>query len=375
MKNKPVNLNYILILFIIIFACIIYKKYKDQHITHISDINNNYNSKMIKNIKKPIMWIHIDYNYNARKWFSFGSRSSFELNQNYLYLTAKSIIEKNDKDFHIIICDDTIFKKIMPEWNINFSLLADPIKQYMRQLGFIKLIQSFGGIKVPISLLCFKSLYPLYQDTLYSNKPFFFENINHSTNGSSYTENVYKPNIDFFGSTPENKTIRELELFMQHKISTDYTTETQFIGSIENFILEKVEENKIDILDGNLIGIKDKNNTPILLDNLMGERYISFNNNSYGILIPEKEFLQRTKYEYFPRLSTDELLNSNSLICKYMIIANSKEGFEPIKSHQKKHHFINYWNGFWKTELTDSLYGPRPLGVSPMDRVPKSKFH
>ena len=167
MKNKPVNLNYILILFIIIFACIIYKKYKDQHITHISDINNNYNSKMIKNIKKPIMWIHIDYNYNARKWFSFGSRSSFELNQNYLYLTAKSIIEKNDKDFHIIICDDTIFKKIMPEWNINFSLLADPIKQYMRQLGFIKLIQSFGGIKVPISLLCFKSLYPLYQDTLY----------------------------------------------------------------------------------------------------------------------------------------------------------------------------------------------------------------
>ena len=36
------------------------------------------------NIKKPIIWVHIPYDINARKWESFFSRNTENLNQDYL---------------------------------------------------------------------------------------------------------------------------------------------------------------------------------------------------------------------------------------------------------------------------------------------------
>jgi hypothetical protein len=105
--------------------------------------------------KKPIMWIHVPYEYNSRSWSSFGSRSNCDLNQPYLYLTVKSIIKHCDNSFHICIIDDKTFGKIIPGWNINMSFLAEPILGYVRQMAIAKLIHSYGGMSVPISFLCF----------------------------------------------------------------------------------------------------------------------------------------------------------------------------------------------------------------------------
>jgi hypothetical protein len=59
--------------------------------------------------KKPILWLHVPYEYNSRNWLSFGSRSSFDLNQPYLYLTVRSIIKQCQGSFTICIIDDTHF--------------------------------------------------------------------------------------------------------------------------------------------------------------------------------------------------------------------------------------------------------------------------
>ena len=83
-----------------------YKKYEDKLLLTEGDKDNhNMIRKYLledsefdaseQKVKKPIMWIHIKYEYNARKWLSFGSRSSCELNQPYLYLTLKSIYSIN----------------------------------------------------------------------------------------------------------------------------------------------------------------------------------------------------------------------------------------------------------------------------------------
>ena len=58
------------------------------------------------NIKKPIIWVHIPYDINARKWESFFSRNTENLNQDYLYLTLRTIIEKNSNDFHICLINE-----------------------------------------------------------------------------------------------------------------------------------------------------------------------------------------------------------------------------------------------------------------------------
>ena len=65
--------------------------------------------------KKPILWIHVPYEYNSRNWLSFGSRSAFDLNQPYLYLTVKTIIKNCDESFKIVMIDDGSFEKLIPK--------------------------------------------------------------------------------------------------------------------------------------------------------------------------------------------------------------------------------------------------------------------
>ena len=53
--------------------------------------------------KKPMLWIYIPYELNARNWVDFQSRTSMGLNQPYLYLTIQTIIEKCDDSFKICL--------------------------------------------------------------------------------------------------------------------------------------------------------------------------------------------------------------------------------------------------------------------------------
>ena len=89
-----------------------------------SDINNN------KINNKPILWIHIDYNINSRKWESFGSRNNTNLNQDYLYLTIRSIIKHCSNYFNIILINDDSFKFLLENWNIDLNSISNPQKTY-----------------------------------------------------------------------------------------------------------------------------------------------------------------------------------------------------------------------------------------------------
>ena len=160
--------NYVILFAILISLGILYQKYleKQSIITSFDDYGEikKYllKDKTLDKSKKPILWIHIPHEYNSRNWMSFGSRSSNELNQPYLYLTVKSIIKNCDNSFKIVLIDDDSFEKLIPKWNVNMSLLADPVKCYIRQLAMAKLIYTYGGLNVPISFLCFSDLITLY---------------------------------------------------------------------------------------------------------------------------------------------------------------------------------------------------------------------
>ena len=65
----------------------------------------------MSSIKKPILWVHIDYKKNSRNWESFYSRSNNDINQDYLYLTIRSIIDNCGDDSHICLIDDNSFSK------------------------------------------------------------------------------------------------------------------------------------------------------------------------------------------------------------------------------------------------------------------------
>ena len=133
--------NYIILFVILIALGILYQKYIEKQSKNISfddygQIKQYFlNDRTLDKSKKPILWLHIPYEYNARDWLSFGSRGTEELNQPYLYLTVKTIIKNCSESFNIVIIDDNTFTKIIPNWTINVTSLADPIKCYVRQLA------------------------------------------------------------------------------------------------------------------------------------------------------------------------------------------------------------------------------------------------
>jgi hypothetical protein len=83
--------NLFILFFILIVLGFLYRRFEDKRMRE----ENNENNEAIQNYllddvtlaksKKPILWIHVPYEYNSRNWLSFGSRSSFNLNQPYLY--------------------------------------------------------------------------------------------------------------------------------------------------------------------------------------------------------------------------------------------------------------------------------------------------
>ena len=97
--------NYIILVIIIIALGILYQKYCEKQSTLIPKDNYEEMRKYLLNesslakSKKPILWIHVPHEYNARDWLSFGSRTSFDVNQPYLYLTVRSIIKHCDQSF------------------------------------------------------------------------------------------------------------------------------------------------------------------------------------------------------------------------------------------------------------------------------------
>ena len=123
----------------------------------LNDETDNTISQLSAN-KKPILWLHIDYVKNSRIWESFGSRNSNELNQDYLYLTIKTIINKCSNYFHIIIIDDESFCKLLENNCIDLSKLSEPIKSNLRILNMMRLLYKYGGIYIENSFILFSNL-------------------------------------------------------------------------------------------------------------------------------------------------------------------------------------------------------------------------
>lgn len=267
---------------------------------------------------KPIVWVHIDYETNSRHWLDFGGRNSKALNQPYKLLTLKSIIKQAGDDFNVCIIDDYSFIKLMSNWSIDVSKLASPLKCHMRNLGLMNLLHKYGGMLVPSSYLALKNLSGLY-DTGLNSKSCFIMETNNNNISSTYT-NAF-PNHMFMGCKKNCDTIKELIQYIERLNSRDFTDEQIFLGEVDKKCFEMVSKNKMTLLDGTLIGCFDKSGKPILVDNLLQNSYITLSHNNQGILIPDKEILKRIKYQWFARMSPQQVLDANTILSKYFVVS------------------------------------------------------
>ena len=365
--------NYVILFIIIISLGILYQKYLEKQSTIASfDDYGEIKKYLLKDktldkSKKPILWIHVPHEYNSRNWLSFGSRSSTELNQPYLYLTVKSIIKNCDKSFKIVLIDDGSFDKLIPNWNINMSLLADPMKDYVRQLAMAKLVYTYGGLNVPISFLCFTDLIGLYNKGINDDSMFVCENYNFNI---SSTNKLFCPNANFMGAKKENDTVKDFINLMERTISDDYTAQTKFLGEFDGWCNDKTTKGKMRLIPGTDVGTRTVDDEPVTVETLVSDDYIHFYGKMYGIWIPADQILKRRHYEWFSRMSPEQIFQGQFILAKYMVLALAPDShmgvIEPLENRPD-------WINFYRVPIssTINIFGVKPMGLG--NDVPRAK--
>ncbi len=316
MKRTDITLG---ILLVVVIGGVLYSRKNDKKLLELHDYDDEQSRFMKKvlidetqlaKVSKPILWVHLPFEKNARNWESFFSRSNHEINQPYIYLTIKSIIEQNATDFHICLIDDNTFGKLIPEWNIDMTLIGEIDKVKYRILGMLKLLYYYGGMFVPSSTLCFKSLKGLYNEG--GNKMFSIETKTSSNMSNSIS---LLPGNLFFGSNKNNKNLDELIYYWSEVLNSSNFGENNFIGKFELMCYNLVLENKLNLLDGKKIGTKTTDDKVVMLEDLFSENPdIKLDFNMYCLHIPSEDILKRHKYSWFASESTENVIKGRNLI-------------------------------------------------------------
>ena len=351
-------------LFIILMTVgIFYKKYEDK--LNIETVERNdaaireyliTDADALSDIvrTKPILWVPIHYEYNARNWESFGSRSSYDLNQPYVYLTVKSIIHHCKESFHICLVDDTSFARLMPQWKYAGARLANPVADHVRRLGVAKLLHIYGGMTVPPSFLCMRDLIEMYVNgTADSKNMFIAENRNRSV---TFSTREYIADPQFMGAPPGNAEMGALAAYMEKLTETDKTAQADFTGEVSEWC---AADQRIIKVDAALIGARDKSGRAVMVEDLLSNNYLNLTSHAYGIYIPAADVLSRTKYAWFARLSGRQVLESNTIVGKYLLIANIPDanvsGAVPASDVEKPE-----WIAYWQVPSNAPVWGVKP---------------
>jgi hypothetical protein len=294
------------------------------------------NDSPLYGFNRPKIWIHTKYEINSRKWKDFYSRNTTDLNQPYIHLTIKTIIDHCGDDFNICLIDDQTFSKLIPSWDIDLSTLAEPMRSHFRELGLLQLVYYYGGMVVPNSLVCLRNLKSLYQEGIQGNNPFVCESINRNTNVAQQKQRLlFVPSTYFMGAEKNNATILELiEYLKQRNKSPHFSSEVDFLGDTPEWCFAKIREGKMNLIGGEKIGVKSDKRKTILIEDLMEEGFLDLKKATVGIYIPADEILVRPKYQWFAVLPSEQILKSNMIISKYLLASIADTTDEYKKSNE-----------------------------------------
>jgi hypothetical protein len=307
--------HYAFTISLVMLASYVGNKFKQKFTDKTSDehkLIRKYllNDTPLYGFNKPKIWIHTKYDINARNWKSFGSRNSKELNQPYLHFSIQSIIDHCSNDFHICLIDDHTFSKLIPGWDVDVSSLPEPIKSQYRQIALLTLINTYGGMIVPNSFVCTKTLKPLLQN---NGVPFVCERISRIITMTKSEE--FMPDTYFMGCEKNDDTITDLINVLTTRVKNNHHSNEPFVTGNINFWCEKqISDNKMTLVSGNKIGIKDSKNKHIIIDDLMEDKYLDLHSDCLGVYIPYDEILSRNKFSWFASLTRNQILKSKLAI-------------------------------------------------------------
>jgi hypothetical protein len=295
------------------------------------------NDSPLYGYNRPKLWIHTKYEINARHWKDFYSRNSTDLNEPYIHLCIKTIIDHCGDDFHICLIDDQTFSQLIPSWDIDLSTMAEPKKSQFRELALMQLLYYYGGMLVPNSFVCMKNLAPLYKKGIARNQPFVCENINRSMDGVRQRHRLlFTPDNFFMGVEKNDPLMLEfVEYLKQRNRKLHFSNEFEFLGDSQRWCVDAVNKMHLHLVGGEIIGVKTKDRKTILIEDLLEEGYLDLHEDIVGIYIPNEEILRRPKFQWFAVLPRKEILQSNMIISKY-ILASILDGNDEYSTNESR---------------------------------------
>lgn len=258
------------------------------------------NESPLYGMNKPKLWIHTIYNINARAWRA-DARNTSDLNQPYIHLLVRTVINKCGDDFNVCLIDDTSFKNLLPEFEFDSTNLTKTQREY----AFMQLLYVYGGIVIPNSFLCMNSLLPLLSE---ESSPKF-------GNGTSV--------MSAHKACPKIRELMEKWLTINGYFETSENT-------FDNKKLNLLAKMEVEQIDPRLLGKADQKKKPILLDDLLSENYLVLSDDLYGILIDGDEVLQRKKHRWLATITTNKLLETQCVMVKYIKAALADEAFSSV---------------------------------------------
>ena len=316
------------LIFILLTAIgILYKRYEakyfpDEELDKYSLVRKYLLNESESMTGKEILWIHTKHDINSRNWSSFGSRNSRKLNQPYKDLCVESIIRQCGNSFNVCLINDDSISKLLPGWSIELNQLADPIKENVRQLALAKLLYSYGGVIIPDSTIMLRNIESIHKEKLALNDMYVGELINRNSSSVSHR---FFPSHKLMGCKKESKSMKELIENLEVMISGNHNDVVKFDGIIDRHINKLCMEGKCGLVCGKSLGVKDKENKVILLNQLLNNSPLNLCMCSLTcIVLPDDEILKRHKYNWFARLSHRQVLGGEFQVSKFMILSLGK---------------------------------------------------
>lgn len=231
--------------------------------------------------KKPFLWI---YKSNKDKC-------------DYLKLTLQSIVSNCRHSFNICVVNDGIIAKLIPNWK-HKGLKNEYI---VNRLAMSSLVRLYGGMVCPVSFLCFRDLYPLYEKGTRGNTLFVCEMVNRTITCRDYP---LTPELQLFGCPAGCKMATKLVKELKRE-SKDISMDVEFTGQITKWIKGNPD---IVIIDGTEIGTKQECGKPVLVDDLFDKNNLVLYPYTFGLYLPANEITYRTNFEWFNRIIKEQLI-------------------------------------------------------------------
>jgi hypothetical protein len=197
--------------------------------------------------------------------------------------------------------------------------LPSPLRPHLRELAFAKVLEMYGGMRIPPSFICFKNLFPIYNMALLPASAFAGEML---ATSSVSTVAEFFPSTEIMGCKRNSPVMQKYISYLEVLISKDYTNEMDFLGECGRWCYSEIISGNMSAITSTLFGIQSQSGNAILIDDLMGDQDVDLDKNAVGLYIPERELLKRIAFGWFVRLSPEQVLESNTLVGKYLLYSN-----------------------------------------------------